>query len=44
MDTEVPAPGLISLIGDETDAGLCVDGLCVVPTPAAADTEPEETS
>jgi hypothetical protein len=40
MDTEVPA---LRLIGDETDAGVCVDGVCAVPPPAK-DAAPEETA
>jgi hypothetical protein len=44
MDTESP---LLRLIGDETAAGLCVDGVCAVPQPAAEaaeHTEPEAGS
>jgi hypothetical protein len=41
MDNEAP---VLRLVGDDTNAGICVDGVCAVPTPATQDTEPEATS
>ncbi|MFD5215646.1 hypothetical protein [Microbacterium sp. NPDC058345] len=32
------APGL-QLIGTDSDAGLCVDGVCVLPSPPAVPAE-----
>jgi hypothetical protein len=40
MDNEAP---VLSLIGDETNAGVCADGVCAVP-PVSQDSEPEATA
>ena len=40
MDNEAPVD---SLIGDETNAGVCADGVCAVP-PVSQDSEPEATA
>jgi hypothetical protein len=40
MDNEAPA---LLPIGDETDAGLCVDGVCIVP-PTSKQQDAEVTS
>ncbi|WP_309127930.1 hypothetical protein [Microbacterium sp.] len=37
-----PAPGL-QLIGTDADAGLCVDGICVLPGQQGAMTPVEKT-
>lgn len=37
-----PAPGL-QLIGSAADAGLCVDGYCVLPGQQSAEGAPEKT-
>jgi hypothetical protein len=37
MDND--APPTLLVFGDETDAGLCVDGVCAVPSRPAAGTD-----
>jgi hypothetical protein len=41
MDNESPA---LHLIGDETDAGVCADGVCAVPRGTARQAEGTEVT